>query len=322
METGLPVNYLGAITFWLYILASLGLTTLAIYTLASQRPPHDGAQVKRRKLTLRFSALAVISFCTLSFNMLRVLIQSYTQWSKRLPSAYDRAHHGLLTRIWTWSITSTLFRDFGEAIVADQARYIWVLTALLATFSVCSYMGVEGRRRNIPQLWAFFALSQILPISFAQNLFYIALIRQPPGDRQIRVRSLPSAIVLVLYSLSLSVATQMAKTAMLMPLILVTRLLLFAQISLTRTGTGTMERTTASRIQYPSVVIAQLLIVRQVYLALQEHSLVEIGTALMSHPAVSALGFDPIISVISFAAWNYSAPIMSGNLSFDSEKAS
>ena len=144
METGLPVNYLGAITFWLYILAALGLTTLAIYTLASQRPPHDGAQVERRKLTLRFSALAVISFCTLSVNMLRVLIQSYTQWSKRLPSAYDRAHHGLLTRIWTWSITSTLFRDFGEAIVADQARYIWVLTALLATFSVCSYMGVEG----------------------------------------------------------------------------------------------------------------------------------------------------------------------------------
>ncbi|KAK0893671.1 hypothetical protein LTS16_022485 [Friedmanniomyces endolithicus] len=322
MEIGLPVNYLGAITFWLYILAALGLTILAIYTLASQRPPHDGAQVERRKLTLRFSALAVISFCTLSVNMLRVLIQSYTQWSKRLPSAYDRAHHGLLTRIWTWSITSTLFRDFGEAIVADQARYIWVLTALLATFSVCSYMGVEGRRRNIPQLWAFFALSQILPISFAQILFYIALIRQPPGDRPIRVRSLPSALVLVLYSFGLSVATQVAGTAMLMPLILVTRLLLLAQLLLTRTGTEEMKRTTASLMQYPSVVIAQLLIVRQVYLSLQEHSLMDIGTALTSHPAVSTLGCDLIISVISFAAWECSDPLMSGDVSSDSKEAS
>jgi len=92
VETGLPVNYLGATIFWLYILAALGFTSLIVHTLASQRPAHDGAQVERRQLTRRFSALAVKSSSTLSFNMLSVLTQSYTQWSERVPSTYDRTH--------------------------------------------------------------------------------------------------------------------------------------------------------------------------------------------------------------------------------------
>lgn len=90
METGLPVNYLGATIFWLYILAALGFTFLIVHALASQRPAHDGAQVERRQLTRRFSALAVKSFSTLSFNMLSVLTQS--QWSERVPSTHDRTH--------------------------------------------------------------------------------------------------------------------------------------------------------------------------------------------------------------------------------------
>ncbi|TKA72794.1 hypothetical protein B0A55_07323 [Friedmanniomyces simplex] len=305
MQTAPPVNYLGAIIFWSYNVAALGLTAIVAHTLASQQPPHDGIHERRRRLTGHFSALAAVSFSTLSFNMLNVLVQSYTQWSKRVPSSYDRNHRSTLNRIWTWSITSTLFRDFGEAIVADQARYLWVLSALFATYSVCSYMGVEGRRRKIPRLWAFFALSQILPISFAQNLFYIALIRQPRRDQPVDVRSLPSAVVLVVYSLGLSVATRSAQTPALVALIIVARLLLFAQFSLVKTGTGTTKHTASRRLQTP-LIVAGLLTVRQTYLALQENSPTDIGMALVGHPAVSALGIDLINSALSFAAWSYS----------------
>lgn len=40
-------------------------------------------------------------------------------------------------------------------------------------------LAVEGRRRNIPLLWSYLALGQLVSLPFAQNLFFIALILTP-----------------------------------------------------------------------------------------------------------------------------------------------
>ncbi|KAK5681577.1 hypothetical protein LTS10_006110 [Elasticomyces elasticus] len=308
MEYGLQTNHFGAAIFWSYNVAALGLTTVVLHTLATLQPSRDGSREPRQRTQI-FVALAAVSFSTLSFNMLNVLIQSYTQWPERFPSAYDRSQHSMIDNIWTWSATSTLFRDFGEAIVADEARYLWVLSALMGTFSVCLYMATEGRRRSIPRLWAFFALSQILPISFAQNLFYIAILRQPAKAQPVIVRSLPNAGVLLVYSLLLSVAPRAGQTSTLMPLIILARLLLVMPLFLVQSsGTGSKHLEYLSRLQRPVAVAAGLLIVRQAFLALQESSLTEIGTVLVGHPAVSALGVDMIITVLSLGAWMYNGP--------------
>ncbi|KAK3633933.1 hypothetical protein LTR56_015543 [Elasticomyces elasticus] len=312
MEYGLQTNYFGAAIFWSYNVAALGLTTVVLQTLATLQPSRDGSQ-ERRKRTRIFGAMAAISFSTLSFNMLNVLIQSYIRWPERFPSAYDRSQHSMIDSIWTWSTTSTLFRDFGEAIVADEARYLWVLSALMGTFSVCLYMATEGRRRSIPRLWAFFALSQILPISFAQNLFYIAILRQPAKVQPVTVRSLPNAGFLLVYSLLLSVAPRAAKSSLLMPLIIMARLLLVMPLFLVQSGAATNDNGLVSRLQRPVAIAAGLLIVRQAILALEENSFTDIVAALNSHPAVSALGSDLIISVMSFGAWIYSSPASEHN---------
>ncbi|KAK5718913.1 hypothetical protein LTR17_015503 [Elasticomyces elasticus] len=307
MEYGLQTNHFGAAIFWSYNVAALGLTTVVLHTLATLQPSRDGSQ-ERRKRTQIFGAMAAISFSTLSFNMLNVLIQSYIQWPERFPRAYDRSQHSMIDSIWTWSTTSTLFRDFGEAIVADEARYLWVLSALMGTFSVCLYMATEGRRRSIPRLWAFFALSQILPISFAQNLFYIAIIRQPAKAQPVTVRSLPNAGVLLVYSLLLSVAPRAGQTSTLMPLIIVARLLLVMPLILVQSGAATNNTGLVPRLQRPVAIATGLLIVRQAILAFEEDSLTDMVAAVISHPAVSALGFDLIISIMSFGAWMYYGP--------------
>ncbi|KAK5693715.1 hypothetical protein LTR97_010285 [Elasticomyces elasticus] len=307
MEYGLQTNHFGAAIFWSYNVAALGLTTVVLHTLATLQPSRDGSH-ERRKRTRIFGAMAAISFSTLSFNMLNVLIQSYLQWPERFPSAYDRSQHSVIDSIWTWSTTSTLFRDFGEAIVADEARYLWVLSALIGTFSVCLYMATEGRRRSIPRLWAFFALSQILPISFAQNLFYIAIIRQPAKAQPVIVRSLPNAGVLLVYFLLLSVAPRAGQTSTLMPLIIVARLLLVMPLFLVQSGTATNNTGLVPRLQRPVAIATGLLIVRQAILAFEENSLTDMVAAVISHPAVSALGSDLIISIMSFGAWMYYGP--------------
>lgn len=40
-------------------------------------------------------------------------------------------------------------------------------------------LAIEGRRRNIPLLWCYQLLGQLVSLSFAQNLFFIALLLTP-----------------------------------------------------------------------------------------------------------------------------------------------
>jgi hypothetical protein len=136
------INYFGVTIFWLYIMAALYFSTTLVFTIVTIEPPKGKTREGRNRDVLVFGTLAFISFATLSVDMLNVLIQSYRSWSDR----YGVRPRMDLAQIWGWSITSTLFRDFGEAIVADHARYLWAQTALLSTFSVCLFMGIEGKR--------------------------------------------------------------------------------------------------------------------------------------------------------------------------------
>ncbi|EMC91294.1 hypothetical protein BAUCODRAFT_152568 [Baudoinia panamericana UAMH 10762] len=300
MDTNPTYNYFGATVFWLYNVAALSFTAIVLVTIA-QLPArrYPGRQSPARV----FITLAGISFTVLSVNMLHVLIQSYYEWSQTIFGRLAVERNGMLRSIWTWSITSTLFRDFGEAIVADQARYVWTLSALIATMSVSTYMATEGRRQQVPRLWAFFALAQILPISFTQNLFYVALTRQGPATTQVDVRPTSFAVAFALYALGLSVAPGLAGTPWLIPLIVAARLLLFVQLALVKTRIGTARSELSQLVQRPIAFVGGILLTRQVYLASRSHTMTEIAKAVISHPAVSSLGFDFVLSALSLSIW-------------------
>lgn len=135
------LNYLGAATFWLYIVAALAFTGIILKTLYDTKPETKSDSHRYEREVILFSSLAAVSFATLSYNMLNVLINSYTLWAReRNLSLADTS----LETIWHWSITSTLFQDFGNAIVWSSARYLWVEASLLATLCVCLYVGIEG----------------------------------------------------------------------------------------------------------------------------------------------------------------------------------
>ncbi len=71
------------------------------------------------------------------------------------------------------------YRDALE-IVAEKARHFWwgqQVNLGLVSWSV--YLAIEGQRRNISNLWAFLALSQLANLSFAQNLFFAAVLLTP-----------------------------------------------------------------------------------------------------------------------------------------------
>jgi hypothetical protein len=65
-------------------------------------------------------------------------------------------------------------------IVAEKARRAWWGEQIdLAMLSWGLLLAIEGRRRKIPQLWAFMVLAQLIGLSFAQNLFFIAILLTP-----------------------------------------------------------------------------------------------------------------------------------------------
>lgn len=132
-------NYLGAAIFWLYVVAALFFSLLVIQTIIGL-PRSNLSQRHHSRDVKIFSTLACISFLSLSYNMLHVLIESFLAWYGR-PFVFGSFK---IEYVWRWSIESTLFQDFGEAIIAPTFGQIWTQSALLATMSVCLYMGSEG----------------------------------------------------------------------------------------------------------------------------------------------------------------------------------
>lgn len=144
-------NLTGAIIFWLYIVAALVLSTLVVRSI--YRTPNSRSADAYGDVIRLFCLLAGLSFGTLSFQMLRVLIDSYKHWAQLhhvlLPSRL-LGRGGLVgsgrteLQLWEWSTTSTLFQDFGEAIVATHPRYLWTSAELWATYIITLFMGIKG----------------------------------------------------------------------------------------------------------------------------------------------------------------------------------
>jgi hypothetical protein len=303
-------NYLGAAIFWLYNVFALVFAGITLRTLYRLQQTHKTKKQNTGAIWL-FSGLALVSFATLSTNMLNVLMQSFNEWS----AGRDHVQlSNLPLEIWQWSITSSLFRDFGEAIVGDSARFFWVQSALLATLSVFNYMGTEGRQHGIPQLWSFFCLSQILPISFAQNLFYIALLLSPQTEGQLHFNKSRAVMASGVYCLCLACAQMYAGTDKLVLIILAARAVLMAPLFLKADHFATIvtsekvpiDRATGDELQRIVLKTSIIMTGMKVYQAMEEgFSPLSIPSAIFSHPAVASLGCDFILSALSFAAWNY-----------------
>ncbi|CZT51415.1 uncharacterized protein RSE6_12558 [Rhynchosporium secalis] len=78
-----------------------------------------------------------------------------------------------------WLYDTPLYRDFLE-IVAEKARHFWWSQQInLGLISWSTYLALEGQRRNISNLWAFLALAQMVNLSYAQNLFFVAVLLTP-----------------------------------------------------------------------------------------------------------------------------------------------
>ena len=96
-----------------------------------------------------------------------------------------------------WLNDTPFYQDALE-IIAEKARYFWWSQQVnLGLISWSMYLAIEGRRRKISHLWAFLGLAQLVNLSYAQNLFFIAVLLTPvplpENVREITRSSVPMA---------------------------------------------------------------------------------------------------------------------------------
>lgn len=78
-----------------------------------------------------------------------------------------------------WLNDTPIYYDAFEIIAEKARRYWWGQQVDLGAISWSLLLAIEGRRRRIPLLTAFLALAHLVSLSFAQNLFYLALLLTP-----------------------------------------------------------------------------------------------------------------------------------------------
>ncbi|KAH0160128.1 hypothetical protein KCU67_g6851, partial [Aureobasidium melanogenum] len=313
MDINAPTNLSGALIFWAYIAGALASTGIVLNTI-KQSYFNNG----RPKIPPFLAILALSSFATLSYHMLNVLILSYQQWTARhsIPLGALVGADRTPLHLWKWSTTSSLFQDFGEAIVANKPRYLLSSSGLWSTLAVAVYMGIEGRRCKVPNLWAFFALLEILPTSFAQTLFYIMLCTksQPANSNHQSLSYWPFWYsVPLLYNYCLGKAPEYAgEGEWLIYTILAARLLLVLPLVLPLqslsdqapgTSPNTFQHVATLRLFTFSIAIQYLTHKRIADLGPLDQMPSILFEALDSHPAVQALSYDLLHSAVAFVYW-------------------
>lgn len=170
-----------------------------------------------------------------------------------------------------------------------------------------------GRKHGVPHLWTFFCLSQILPISFSQNLFFLALIRTTESVDLIEASTKVKrkvGLLTWLYNFSLAVPIHDSLPLRGSDVLTVIWLIGLARLSLfvpllvplehnrplrggEREPDG-LKDSIAQGLQAIVTCVAGLW-----WRGLSRPSWNDIRESLFDHPAVSSLACDLIISLIS-----------------------
>ncbi|KAG8672203.1 hypothetical protein FPOAC2_05571 [Fusarium poae] len=302
-----------------YLLACAILAVISISTIYRQAVSSKAAS-RRRYAIIVFSALAALSLATTWYHMFCFFKWSYQQWeSTRLDKLDDELHLG------EWLRDTKLFKQAWVSTLEQPQRVFWSLQifAFCANWSVT--LAWQDTKRRIPHLWIFMLLGQIVAISFAANLSFLAfLVFEDPNTSTItfeQERTVSSSSSTKSHSLLrkswLTVLAVTVGCAVAIPssldhpkfmyLLLAPHVLAFVPLLMNKL-IGSREPVVMDEQPPPSHrsgVRAIIVGICVYYLLTPEgSSLGDATRALYEHPAVSSVGWDVICCWISFSAWH------------------
>ncbi|TLS31565.1 hypothetical protein PpBr36_03562 [Pyricularia pennisetigena] len=165
------------------VIALTAIVGRGLYFSYRSLPPAQSTRPRlanRDRLVPVFSALAALSLALATRSTSQYASISYSKWAdeRGIDSEgwFPYLTGGNLTR---WLHDTPVYRDALEIVAEKARRFWWAQQADLGLVSWALLLSIEGHRRRIPHLWAYLALSQLVNLSYAQNLFYLAMLLTP-----------------------------------------------------------------------------------------------------------------------------------------------
>ncbi|KAI0544568.1 hypothetical protein F4679DRAFT_564300 [Xylaria curta] len=205
----LAIGYLAAIPYLTYAVGN------SLYTSYKSLGPVSSTRSRihqRKRFVPVFLGLAITALLVAAYYSIKSATLSYNTW------AYE---HGLdLTQrllgedgiyitdginsteihIANWLSDTLIYNDALEIVAERTRRFWWGQQIDLGMTAFSLMLAVEGRRRKIPLSTAFLAIAHLVNLSFAQNLFFLALLLTPSplpsgsGDLELPIPPLPRSI--------------------------------------------------------------------------------------------------------------------------------
>ncbi|KAI9892728.1 MAG: hypothetical protein M1814_001148 [Vezdaea aestivalis] len=187
----LPYLFLGA-----YVAGVVSLTVLVARSLrraSSALQPSQAVRSRQKPRDRHVQAFVGLAGLALVISLglqLQAVGVSYDTWATERGLKYPTTLYGpggiigggkdtIRMQLGHW-LRDTNFRlDSAEVAVERSRRFWWAQQSYLGSAAWAVFVGIEGLKRNIPHLWAFLALSQLVSLSYAQNLFCLAVLFAP-----------------------------------------------------------------------------------------------------------------------------------------------
>ncbi|KAJ7094448.1 hypothetical protein B0H15DRAFT_829629 [Mycena belliarum] len=251
-----------------------------------------------------FVALALASFAHTWFYMFGFMAWSFADYerAKNLPE-------GLLERLSRWLLDTSLFEQAWASVCFGEVNWWWSQQLCLFTVGTWTiFMATEGPRHQIKLVWAYMLLGQLVAISVASNLFYLALVLAGPPPRASSPWAPPALWIPVLLSLGAVARSPFTDEYTFLPNLLAMHLLIVVPLVVPTWGTPRFSLRLSTL--YVLVFIAALAMhTRATSNALGEPAVSarqfvrNAWQVLHSHPAQASIGWDVIWTTVSFVAW-------------------
>ncbi|KAI0105452.1 hypothetical protein GGR51DRAFT_519408 [Nemania sp. FL0031] len=214
-----PVPFIHPVRYPPLILAAAHISSIvyltyavgvSLYTSYKSLGPVSNTRFRieqRRKLIPVFIGLAATAFVIATYYSVGFSILSYKTWAyehgldltQRLFSkdedSITAGENASPLYITQWLSDTPIYIDALEIVAEKARRFWWGQQIDLGTTAFSLMLATEGRRRNIPLPTAFLALVHLVNLSFAQNLFFVALLLTPSplasGNRGIELPVAP-----------------------------------------------------------------------------------------------------------------------------------
>ncbi|KAM0326354.1 hypothetical protein ACHAQA_006956 [Verticillium albo-atrum] len=174
METPSNARPIAILAGYMVLAGTLAIACIRIVRRGIARHSDNTIPSTRRFFAfLAFTLLAVVSLATTWYHMFCFFEWSYTAWKAR---RLLRPGNSTKLYLGQWLRETSLFKQAWASTFETPARAWWSLQifGFCANWSVM--LAVQAKKRKIPHLWAFMLLGQVVAISFASNLFFLAVL--------------------------------------------------------------------------------------------------------------------------------------------------